>query len=309
MAVTMPVLLDDLAAETETVRELVEDLPETGWQAGTPSPGWSIADQISHLAFFDDQARLALVDPDAFAAGRATIEEHGIDPDQIAGRYRSWRGSELLSWFTSGRAELISAFTGADPGSRVPWFSQEMSIGSCATARLMETWAHGVDIADTLGVPIRATERLRHVAHLGVGARKFSFLINGRPAPDTPVRVELTGPAGPWTWGPPDAPGRVTGPALDFCFAVTQRRHLADLDLVLTGPGAAEWMSLAQAFAGEPGAGRQPTMHFVPEAGSSPSCATTSRASTSPTTTTSSASPSTIPAVPSTPSTTCSTPT
>jgi uncharacterized protein (TIGR03084 family) len=126
----------------------------------------------------------------------------------------------------------------------------------------METWAHTQDIADALGVTREPTSRLRHVAHIGVGARAFSYAVNGKTLPESPVRVELTGPDGDlWTWGPAETENRVTGPALDFCLLVTQRRHRDDLALVIEGPVAAEWMSIAQAFAGAAGTGRPRSMN------------------------------------------------
>jgi uncharacterized protein (TIGR03084 family) len=123
----------------------------------------------------------------------------------------------------------------------------------------METWAHGQDIADTIGVDRPATARLRHVAHIGIRALPYSYRINGQTVPDQPIRVELTAPDGDvWTWGPPGATDRVAGTALDFCLAVTQRRPLADTGLVVAGPAANQWMVIAQAFAGPPGPGRPP---------------------------------------------------
>jgi hypothetical protein len=56
---------------------------------------------------------------------------------------------------------------------------------------------------------------------------------------------------------------RVTGPALDLCLLVTQRRHRSDLALETTGPVAEEWLDVAQAFAGPPGAGREPAAGHV----------------------------------------------
>ena len=80
------------------------------------------------------------------------------------------------------------------------------------------------------------------------------------------VRVELRGPRGAlWIWGDAEAPHRISGAALDFCLVVIQRRHVADTRLQLSGPLAAEWMHLAQAFAGPPGAGRQPGQFPLPE--------------------------------------------
>jgi hypothetical protein len=50
----------------------------------------------------------------------------------------------------------------------------------------------------------------------------------------------------------------VTGPAEDFCLLATQRRHRADLGVLAEGAQAQEWLDIIQAFAGPPGAGRQP---------------------------------------------------
>jgi uncharacterized protein (TIGR03084 family) len=117
----------------------------------------------------------------------------------------------------------------------------------------METWAHGQDIADALGVTRTPTDRLRHIAHLGVSTRQFSYAVRGEQAPEADVFVSLTAPSGAeWTWGESDAADSVRGPALDFCLRVTQRRVLEDLDLQVTGPAATEWMAIAQAFAGGP---------------------------------------------------------
>jgi uncharacterized protein (TIGR03084 family) len=132
-----------------------------------------------------------------------------------------------------------------------------MSLASFVTARLMETWAHGQDVADALGHEPVVSDRLRHVCHIGVGARAYAYLVHGMTDGGAPVRVELTGP-GAGAWGPEDAPDRITGTALDFALLVTQRRHRDDVALTVTGPTAEEWMSIAQAYAGPAGTGRKP---------------------------------------------------
>jgi uncharacterized protein (TIGR03084 family) len=254
----MAALAADLAAESDVTRALVAELDEIGWRAPTSAAGWDIADQIGHLAYFDEVAVRAAVHPDEFRAELAAAPEN-IDPDTIAARYRNRSGTQVLAWFDAARAELLETFTRLDPGQRLPWFGPDMSAASSLTARLMETWAHTQDIADALGVTREPTARLRHVAHIGVGARAFSHAVRGQAPPDSPVCVELTAPDGTlWTWGPPDATDRVTGPALDFCLLVTQRRHRDDLALAIEGPAAQEWMAIAQAFAGPAGPGRPP---------------------------------------------------
>ena len=133
-----------------------------------------------------------------------------------------------------------------------------MSAASMATARLMETWAHGLDVADTLGVKRPATARLRSIAHIGVRTRDFAFAINGLTPPPEPFRVELRAPdATAWSWGPDDAAQRVTGSAEDFCMLVTQRRPQRGLGRrIAVGADAEQWLGIAQAFAGPPGPGR-----------------------------------------------------
>jgi uncharacterized protein (TIGR03084 family) len=252
-------LLTDLAAETAALRDLIDPLPDAAWRCATPAPGWTIGDQIGHLAYFDDVAVKAATDPEAFAAIRASHAADAENPDTIAARHRVLGPSELLEWFARARAQLLEAFGGLDPSTRVPWFGPAMGVPSMITARLMETWAHGQDIADTVGAQREPTARLRHVVHLGVIARAYSYGAHGLPAPDEPVRVELIAPSGElWTWGPADALDRITGPALDFCLLVTQRRHRADTALVCHGPAGDQWLSIAQAFAGPPGPGRTP---------------------------------------------------
>ena len=165
----------------------------------------------------------------------------------------------MLGWWRGARLDLLAAATGADPKQRVPWYGPDMSVMSFITARVMETWAHGVDVSDAFGVPVEASDRLRHVAHIGFGARGFSYMVNGRDLPGDPVELVLTSPGGEqWRWGPGDAADRVEGSALDFCLLVTQRRHRDDTELRVTGPLAEEWIGIAQAFAGPPGGGRAP---------------------------------------------------
>src|SRR6266700_5626035 len=258
MPVDMTALVADLAAESAVTRALVAGLDEAGWDTPTPAAGWDIGDQISHLAYFDEVTVQSATDPAGFTAALAAAG-NTVDPDTISARFRGMSGAELLAWFGTARADLLNTFKNLDPRARLPWFGPAMSAASSLTARIMETWAHTQDIADALGVTREPTDRLRHVAHIGVGARAFSYAVHRRAMPPAEIRIELTGPDGSmWTWGPGDAADRVTGPALDFCLLVTQRRHRDDVALAIDGPAAAEWMAIAQAFAGAAGTGRSP---------------------------------------------------
>ncbi|GAA4004407.1 TIGR03084 family metal-binding protein [Allokutzneria multivorans] len=249
----------DLRAEGDELDALVAGLDDPGWRTLTPAEGWTVAHQVSHLAWTDRLSVLSLRDPEAFTAelGGALADPTAF-VEAGAAEGTTEHPSELLRRWRRGRSELTAALALADPTAKLPWFGPPMKPLSMATARIMETWAHGQDVADALGVTRRPTARLRHIAHLGVRTRGFAFQVNGKTAPEDPVRVELTGPESTlWAWGPDDAEQRVTGSARDFCLLVTQRRHLDDLDVTATGEVARTWLGLAQAFAGPPGRGRK----------------------------------------------------
>jgi uncharacterized protein (TIGR03084 family) len=256
-------LADDLAYETSALEQLLAPLSDADWDRPTPAAGWAIRDQVSHLAYFDEAATLAAVEPDRFRAERDALlaEPDGIT-EVIAGRYRDLDPAALHTWFREARTSMVDALLALDPSTRVPWYGPDMSVASSLTARIMETWAHGQDVADALGAVRTPTRALRQVAHIGVRALPNSFVTRGREVPDAPVYVALRSPDGEeWTWGDPSLPDQVSGDAVEFCLVVTQRRHRSDTTLVITGPVATEWMAIAQAFAGPPGAGREPSHH------------------------------------------------
>lgn len=255
MAVSLEQLLTDLGAETAVFRGWIDGLANSDWARPTPAVGWSIGDQVSHLAYFDDMAVLAATDADAFRRG---VEEAIADVDgytaRIAEQHRSRTPAELAEWFVHSRANFATTFSAIDPKARIPWYGPDMSATSMVTARIMETWAHGQDVVDALGFGVDArppTDRLRHIAFLGCATRGWSYAVRGLEAPTTAVRVELTLPSGAvFEHGDAGAPDAVRGSALDFCLVVTQRRNVADTELAVAGAAAAEWLSIAQCFAG-----------------------------------------------------------
>ncbi|SNR77982.1 TIGR03084 family protein [Haloechinothrix alba] len=252
-------LLDDLDAEGADLDALVTEQPAGQWRLPTPAPGWTIAHQIAHLAWTDEVALLAATRPEEF---RSELDLAANDPDGFVDRAAE-RGAakgvtELLATWRTGRSRLRAALAELPEGTRLPWFGPPMKPASMATARLMETWAHGQDVADALGVVRTGTDRLRHVAHIGVRTRDFAYHAHSLQPPAEEFRVELEGPTGQqWTWGPGDARQRVTGSALEFCLVVTQRRHPDDTALAAEGDEARRWLGIAQAFAGPPGQGRK----------------------------------------------------
>ncbi|NBM20903.1 TIGR03084 family metal-binding protein [Streptomyces sp. GC420] len=253
-------VLRDLRDEGEELDRLVAGLPEEDWGRATPAPRWSIAHQVAHLAWTDEQALLSATDPEAF--GRH-VEEALSAPDTFvdagADAGAELPPAELLARWRAGRTALAEALARHPQGVRMPWYGTAMSVASMATGRLMETWAHGQDVADALGAVREPTARLRHVARIGVRARDYAYWARGLQPPKEEFRIELTAPGGEaWSYGPEDAAQRVTGTALDFCLLVTQRAHRDDVDVRAEGADADHWLGIAQSFAGPPGPGRAP---------------------------------------------------
>lgn len=240
----------DLRAEQEALDAVVANLDVDQWQIGTASPGWSVADQIGHLTYFDGTATLAIEDPERFHASLESLLAAGEKMEAIT-LYRELTPSELLATWRENRQRLSNAAATLEDGVRVPWYGPPMSGKSFLTARLMECWAHGTDVVDAVDGSRPPTDRLRHVAQIGFITRGWTYVNRGEEVPAGDVYVHLTGPGGDnWEFGPADAAATVVGPAEHFCQVVTQRRHVSDTALVVTGEIAVDWMSKAQAYAG-----------------------------------------------------------
>ncbi len=260
MSSVLDEVVNDLEAEHAALGNVLDSLSAADWDIPTHAPGWSVRDQVSHLAFFDEAAALAITDAEAFTAEARAAPEKVSEPEgSYLARGRGMAPGGVLDWWRAAGGGLIGAARTVDAKARLPWYGPDMSPASFLSARLMETWSHGLDIVDVVDCVRPDTDRLRHIAFLGSRTRAYSYIARGMELPATPVQVELTSPSGEkWLLGDVDAAEVIRGTATDFCRVVTQRRHLADTNLEIIGPAAEEWMTIAQAFAGPPGPGRQP---------------------------------------------------
>ena len=195
-------LLQDLLDEQWSLDEIVAALDDGQWDLPTPSPRWSVTDQIGHLCYFDGAAVLAIRDPDAFAVQARRLMEASLvsetsGDDFTLGDFRALSPSGRLDRWRSNRQALADAVGTLGERDRVRWYGPSMGAKSFVTARLMEAWAHGQDVCDTVAASRRKpTDRLRHVAQLGCITRAWTYVNRGLPAPDGDVRVELTCPVG-----------------------------------------------------------------------------------------------------------------
>jgi len=259
----MQTTCDDLLGEYRALAQLCATLTAAQWRLRTDFYGWTPWDEIAHLAFFDETALQSVTEPDAFAAGAKALMQQWAQGQEISAlareRFGHLDGPALLALWRERFETLVAALRPLDAKARLLWYGPSMSARSFATARLMETWAHGQDILDAMGQARAAGPGLRHITHLGVSTYGWTFVNRRRQVPQPAPYVELTAPNGErWAWGEPSATDFVRGPAMDFALLVTQRRHRDDTALQWAGEGAEQWTAIAQCFAGEPADGPAP---------------------------------------------------
>ncbi|MEO3977625.1 TIGR03084 family metal-binding protein [Streptomyces sp. CAU 1734] len=260
-------ILKDLSTDIDEVARLVAGLDDDAWHTPTPAPGWSVADQISHLTFIFTLARTAAADPDTFKAITASAagDFNGAVNSALA-LYNTLPPAELLARFRSEGEASVAALGAVPADSTVPWLVNPLPPAVLAAAGIMELFAHGQDIADALRLRREPTDRLRHLAFFAFLTRDFGYQSHGLTPPAEPFRFELTSPSGEtWNIGPDTAGQKISGPAHDFALLVTRRRHRADLALTATGDEADRWLDIAQAYRGPAGQGRTPGQFTEPQ--------------------------------------------
>ncbi|MFC4586703.1 TIGR03084 family metal-binding protein [Sphaerisporangium corydalis] len=253
-------VLQALTTDGEELDRLVAGIDASQWELPTPAPGWTIHDQIAHLAFIFKLAGTAASNAEAFKAMTAGAEKDFNGAVNAAlSLYTGDSPEVLLSRWRAERSAVVEALAAVPAGEVVPWLVNPLPPIILACAGIMEQFAHGQDIADALGVRREATDRLKHLVVFAVLTKDFGYLSRGLTPPSVDFRFEITGPSGElWAYGPENATQRVSGPAEDFCLLVTRRRHRDDLAVVATGDEADHWLDIAQCYRGPAGAGRAP---------------------------------------------------
>ncbi|RIV40269.1 TIGR03084 family metal-binding protein [Micromonospora radicis] len=255
-----PNVITDLIADGEELDRLVADLDPAAWATSTPAPGWTIAHQIAHLAATFRLAALAASNAEAFQGVLSRLTPNfSANVDAALAEFLAEPPPVLLNRWRAERAGAERALGALAPDQVVPWLVRPLPAAVLAAAGMMETFAHGQDVADALGVRRRYTDRIGHLVAFAVRTWDFGYLARDMAVPEVEFRFALTAPSGQvWAFGPPDAAERISGPAVDFCLLVTRRRHRDDLALTASGEVAEGWLDIAQAYRGPAGEGRRP---------------------------------------------------
>lgn len=243
---------EDFRQESRALHALLAPLDPDSFTAPTQFKGWSVNDVLQHLHVWNEMAGLQLTD-------EAELERRFGRLIELAGDLRAYEaealdglsGADLLAAWIEGVERLADLYQSADPKQRLKWVGPSMSARSSITARLMETWAHGQEIYDEVGVVRENADRIHGIVVLGVNTYRWTYAARGAEPPGAMPQLVLTAPSGDvWTFGEGSENGVVEGLAEEFCQVVTQTRNVADTQLNVTGDVARDWMSKAQCFAG-----------------------------------------------------------
>jgi len=246
---------EDFREESETLFHAIETLDDDGLRRVTQFKGWTIEDVLVHLHFWNIAADLTIKDEAAFhdMVGDAfkALSDTGCLRDVENARV-DLRGISLRNAWIEQVRDMAGRWISLDPKARLPWVGPSMSARSSMTARQMETWAHGMEVFDALGLAREEQDRVLNIVILGINTFGWSHKVHGLDVPETMPHLCLSVPSGEvWEHGEKGA-GGISGTAVDFAAVVTQTRAVADTALEVEGDVAATWMANAQCFAGPP---------------------------------------------------------
>ncbi len=245
----------DFREESDALYQLLEPIASEDFQKKTQFKEWTINDVLGHLHMWNWAADISLNDSAAFEKFLTSLIEAMTTGSSLQDFEGNWRkgiqGKELLQEWRKLYLNTSKLFEAADPKLRVKWFGPDMSVRSSITARLMETWAHGQEVYDMMGVERVNKDLIKNIAVLGVNTFGWTYSNRSMDVPEDKPYVKLTAPSGEiWEWNNPSDDNMVEGSAAEFCQVVTHVRSIGDTSLNVIGETATQWMSIAQCFAG-----------------------------------------------------------
>ncbi len=257
----------DFKEESDALYALLSNLDDSDFAQPTQFKGWTLNDVLEHLHMWNWAANESHVDEANFVAFLQNVMGAVADGGMKAYE-RKWvdglSGRALLETWHGFYTDMSARFTQIDPKKRLKWAGPDMSARSSISARLMETWAHGQEVFDHLGVVRQDGDRIRSIAVLGTNTFGWTYATRKQTPPGPMPYVRLTAPSGDiWEFGEASDDQRVEGQASEFCQVVTQVRNIADTQLQVTGDIAIDWMSKAQCFAGGPETPPAPGTRFT----------------------------------------------
>ena len=183
-----------------SIATLCTPFTEREWKMPTDCPGWSVQDQIAHIVGTESWL-LGQPVPDHIPKDMSHVKnELGQWIEPWVDRCRPWPGARVLEEFitvTRERRRVLRAMSAEE-------FAREFhtpiglhTMHSFLPIRIFDNWVHEQDIRRAVGRPGHFAGPVAEHALERV-ARAMSFVVGHkvRPAPDTTVIFEATGPLG-----------------------------------------------------------------------------------------------------------------
>ena len=135
---------------------------------------------------------------------------------------KDMRPQDVIEWWRISRASVIETLAKCSPGKKLTWWKNEIDCRTFAVTKLAETWAHSLDVYESMNKDYEDTVRIEHVALYGWLNAEHATKLNKSKFED--LRIELIGPEyKAWQFGDENAENSIKGSASDWCRVVTGR--------------------------------------------------------------------------------------
>jgi len=193
-------LVDNMERVWRSIEELCRDLTEDAWKTGTDCPGWSVQDQLSHLAG-SESSILGRPAPDHTPRDTSYVKNDiGRHNEAVVDYRRPLPGHRVLSEFqevTGERLTLLRAMGESDFDAPAQTPIGPGAVRDYLAIRIFDAWVHEQDMRRALGRP---GDLEGPVAQHSVGrmAMAVPYVVakKAQAIHGTTVVFNLTGPAG-----------------------------------------------------------------------------------------------------------------
>ncbi len=217
-------LLSSLVAEQQLLDQYLQSIPVRNWDTKTTFKNWNITNHVSYLAGLEDLALNAMkkkgTDFNKYRGPK------GLDKfeKECINKGKEMRPQDVIEWWRLSRAKVVEILAKGSPGKKIKWWGNEIDYLTFSSTKLAETWAHGLDIYDSMKKDYEDTVRIEHVALYGWLNAEHTSKQNKVKFKD--LRIELIGPEyRAWQFGNEKAENSIKGNASDWCRVVTGRTN------------------------------------------------------------------------------------
>ncbi len=215
-------ILSNLVAEQQLLDQYLQSIPVRNWDTKTSFKNWNITAHVSYLSALEDLGYNALKKKGSdFNKYKGPKGLEKFEKEAIA-KGKDMRPQDVIEWWRMSRASVIESLAKCTPGKKITWWKNEIDCRTFAVTKLAETWAHSLDVYESMNKDYEDTVRVEHVALYGWLNAENATKLNKSKFED--LRIELIGPEyKAWQFGNENSKNTIKGSAGDWCRVVTGR--------------------------------------------------------------------------------------